>query len=115
VIQNPEVELLCTCRNVLVHKRGYDEFDEIAKEIKKLGRDRAFIGAQSFPSGHMPITLSQERHLSVDDAVGAWAAELLEQQIFMMDQNLAHVYKLPRKVWERRSIGRKFLSESTGP
>ncbi len=114
VMQNPEIELLCTCRNVLVHKRGYDEFGAIAAQIRKLGAERAFIGAQWFPPGHMPIILDAERHLVIDDAIGLWAAELLQQQIFMMDQNFAHVYKLPRKIYERISIGRTFLGESKG-
>lgn len=114
VMQNPEVELLCICRNVLVHKLGYDEFGAIAAEIQKLGAERAFIGAQGFPSGHMPIALDAERHLVVDGALGLWAAELLQQHIFMMDQNFAHLYKLPRKIYERISIGRTFLGESKG-
>lgn len=113
VMQNPEIELLCTCRNVLVHKRGYDEFGEIARGIQELGSKRAFIGAQWYPTGHMPIALDKENNLIINDAIGNWAAELLQQQIFMMDQNFAHVYKLPRKTWDRASIGRKFLGQST--
>jgi hypothetical protein len=111
VMQNPEVELICTCRNVLVHKRSYDEFGEIAEGIQKLGSNRALIGAAWFPANHMPIALDVKQCLIIDDAIGGWAAELLQQQIFMMDQNFAHVYKLPRKVWERVSIGRTFLGE----
>jgi hypothetical protein len=111
VLQNPETELLCTCRNVLVHKRGRDEFGEIARGIRKLGSERALIGAQWYPHGHMPIALDKENYLIIDDAVGDWAVELLSQQIFMMDQNFAHVYKLPRKVWDQLSIGRKFLGD----
>jgi hypothetical protein len=109
VMQNPEIELLCTCRNVLVHKRGCDEFGEIAEEIRKLGSGRATFGAQSFPLDHMPIAINGENYLIINEAVGHWAVELFEQQIFMMDQNFAHIYKLPRKIWERRHIGRKFV------
>ncbi len=112
VLQNPEVELLCTCRNVLVHKRGHDESGEIARGIEKLGSERALIGAAWYPIGHMPIALDKEGCLVIDEAVGNWAVELLHQQIFMMDQNFAHVYKLPRKVWDSASIGRTFLGES---
>ncbi len=112
VLQNPEVELLCTCRNVLVHKRGHDEFGEIAEGIQKLGTNRALIGASRFPPNHMPISLDAERCLVIDDAIGSWAAQLFQQQIFMMDQNFAHVYRLPRKVWERIYIGRKWVEPS---
>jgi hypothetical protein len=105
VLQNPEIELLCTCRNILVHKQGHDEFGEIALEIQKLGTSRALIGAQLFPHGHMPISLDKENYLIIDDAIGNWAAELFYQQIYMMDQNFAHIYELPRKVWKRRKIG----------
>ena len=112
VMQNPEIELLCTCRNVLVHKRGSDEFGEIAQAIQKLGPNRALIGAQWFPPNHMPISLDAEQNLVINDAVGSWAAELLQQQIFMMDQNFAHLYKLPRKVWQRVRISRKWLGKS---
>jgi len=111
VMQNPEVELLCTCRNVLVHKRGWDEFGEIAEGIQKLGSERALIGASLYPAGHMPIALDNENYLIVDATIGNWVAELLHQQIFMMDQNFAHLYKLPRKVWDSRSIGRTFLGD----
>jgi hypothetical protein len=112
VMQNPEIELLCTCRNVLVHKRGYDDVGEIAEELKELGGKRAFIGASLFPRGHMPITLDKNNRLIIDDKIGGWAAELLVQQIFMMDQNFSHVYKLPRKIYERVTIGRKWLGTS---
>lgn len=112
VLQNPEVELLCICRNVIVHKRGYDEFGEIAEAIQKLGPNRALFGPSRFPPNHMPITLDADRYLIIDDTTGSWAAQLLQQQIFTMDQNFAHVYKLPRKVWERVSIGRKWLGPS---
>jgi|SRR6185369_9032801 len=111
VMQNPEIELLCTCRNVLVHKRGFDEFGEIAQEIKSLGSKRASFGAQSYPLDHMPIAINSENYLIIDEAIGRWVVELFEQQIFMMDQNFAHVYKLPRKTWERRHIGRKFVGK----
>lgn len=109
VMQNPEIELLCTCRNVLVHKRGQDEFGEVAAAIRELGPNRALFGAQWYPAGHMPIALDKDRNLVINDSVGNWAAELMQQQIFMMDQNFAHVYKLPRKTWNRTSIGRTFL------
>lgn len=112
VMQNPEVELLCTCRNVLVHKRGYDEFGEVAEKIHNLGTNRAVIGAAWYAAGHMPIAVDKDRYLVIDHAVGDWSADLLQQQIFMMDQNFAHVYKLPRKIWERTKIGRTFLGES---
>ncbi len=111
VLRNPEVELLCTCRNVLVHKRGCDESGEIAEGIRRLGSERALIGAQWYPAGHMPIALDKENCLIISEAVGNWTAELLHQQIFMMDHNFAHVYKLPRKTWKRPSIGRTFLGE----
>lgn len=100
VIQEPEIELLCLCRNILVHKRGYDEFGEIAKEIKKIGTKRALIGAQSYPAGHMPIATNKENYLIINEDIAAWATELLQQQVFGMDQNFAHVYKLPRKTWK---------------
>jgi len=108
VTQNPEVELICTCRNVLVHKRGHDEFGEIKEGIQKLGSKRAFIGAQWYPTGHMPIALDNRDYLVIDAAVGNWVVELMHQQIFAMDQNFAHVYKLPRKNWDSPSIGRKW-------
>ena len=115
VLQNPEVELLCTCRNVLVHKRGHDEFGEIAQGIQKLGSQRALIGVQWYPPGHMPIALNKQNYLIIDASVGNWASELLHQQIFMMDQNFAHVYTLPRKVWDRVRIGRTFLGGPISP
>ncbi|MDQ6632955.1 MAG: hypothetical protein M3Y82_14570 [Verrucomicrobiota bacterium] len=111
VFQNPEIELLCTCRNVLVHQCGYDEFGKIKAEIEKLGDNRALIGAQWFPSGHMPIALNKESYLIIDQGIGAWANELLQKQIFMMDQNFAYIYKLPRDVRERQKIGRTFLGK----
>ena len=111
VMQNPEIELLCTCRNVLVHKRGYDEFGEVADAIRVLGSKRADIGAQWYPAGHMPIALDTDKNLIVNDAVGNWAAALMQQQIFMMDQNFSHVYKLPRKTSDRTRIGRTFLGQ----
>ena len=114
VLQNPEIELLCVCRNVLVHKRGHDEFGEIAAAIQKLGPNRALIGASWFPPDHMPIAIDASGFLTIDDAVGQWAAQLLQQQIFMMDQNFSHVYKLPRKVWPRSRIKRTFLGPSSG-
>jgi hypothetical protein len=109
VMQNPEIELLCTCRNVVVHKRGHDEFGEIAKGIRDLGSRRALIGALWYPTDHMPIALDKENNLIINEGVGNWAAELMQQQIFMMDQNFARVYRLPRKTWERTKIGRTFL------
>jgi len=109
VMQNPEIELLCTCRNVVVHKRGHDEFGEIAKGIRDLGSRRALIGAQWYPIDHMPIALDKENNLIINEGVGNWAAELMQQQIFMMDQNFARVYRLPRKTWDRTKIGRTFL------
>lgn len=109
VLQHPEMELLCTCRNVLVHKRGFDEFGEIAKEIQNLGSARATIGASLYPQGHMPIEVGSDQSLVINPKVGDWAAALIEQQIFMMDQNFAHIYKLPRKKYQSRSIGRTFL------
>jgi hypothetical protein len=57
----------------------------------------------------MPIALDKENNLIINEGVGNWAAELFQQQIFMMDQNFAHVYKLPRKTWDRTKIGRTFL------
>jgi hypothetical protein len=115
VLQNPEVELLCTCRNVLVHKRGHDEFGELAQGIQELGSKRAILGVQWYPPGHMPVAIDKENYLIMDEAVGHWAAELLHQQIFLMDQNFAHVYKLPRKVWDCARIGRTFLGSPISP
>jgi len=113
VMQNPEIELLCLCRNVLVHRRGYDEFGQVAEAIRNLGSQRALIGAQWYPPGHMPIALDEKKFLVVNETIGDWAGQLLQQQIFMMDQNFAHVYKLPRQVWEQRKIGRTFLGPPT--
>jgi len=112
VMQNPEIELLCSCRNILVHKRGHDEFGQIAEAIKNLGSERALIGAQWYPPGHMPIALDERNFLVINETIGDWACQLMQQQIFMMDQNFAHVYKLPRKVQERCKIGRTFLGET---
>jgi hypothetical protein len=81
--------------------------------IQKLGSERALIGAQWYLPGHMPIALDKENNLMINEGVGNWAAELLQQQIFMMDQNFAHVYKLPRKTWDRTKIGRTFLGPPT--
>ena len=108
IMQNPEIELLCTCRNVLVHKLGCDENNEIRDAIKTLGNKRALFGAQWYLHGHMPITLNSG-NLVINQAIGNWTVNLMQQQIFMMDQNFAHVYKLPRKVWERKKISRNFL------
>ena len=104
VMQNPEVELICSCRNALVHRRGHDEFGEIAKEVIKLGAKRSLIGATTYPDNHMPIAIGTDGYLVMDETVGDWAAELIHQQVFMMDQNFAHVYKLPRQVWQPRSV-----------
>jgi hypothetical protein len=109
VMQNPEIELLCLCRNVLVHKQGHDEFGEVADAIKNLGSERALIGAQWYPPGHMPLALDEKKFLVVNEAVGDWAGQLMQQQIFMMDQNFAHIYKLPRQFWEQCKISRTFL------
>jgi hypothetical protein len=109
VMQNPEVELVCTCRNVLVHQQGHDGRGSIAKGLEKLGPERALIGASWYPQGHMPIVLDKENNLIIDVSIGNWAAEFLHQQIFMMDQNFAHIYKLPCKTWDRPNIGRTFL------
>lgn len=111
VMQNPEIELLCTCRNILVHRRGHDEYGQVTDEIQKLGSQRALIGAHAYPQDHMPIALNADNRLIINESIGDWAAELFAQQIFMMDQNFAHIYRLSRKVWERCSIGRTFLTE----
>jgi hypothetical protein len=60
----------------------------------------------------MPIVLDTQNYLVVDETVGNWVTEFLHQPIFLMDQNFAHVYKLPRKNWDGKSIRRKFLGES---
>jgi hypothetical protein len=112
VHQFPETELLCTCRNILVHRRGHDEFGEIKAAIKKLGNRRAIVGAMTYPLGHMPIMLDSGDYLAVDANVGNWAVELLRQQIFLMDQVLGHQYKLPRQVWPTEDLSRKFLGPS---
>jgi hypothetical protein len=113
VMQNPEVELLCTCRNVLVHQQWNDGRGSIAKGLQKLGSERALIGASWYPAGYRPIALDKTRNLIIDASIRNRAAEFMHQQIFMMDQNFAHVYKLRRKTWDRPSIGRKFLGPPT--
>lgn len=112
VLQNPETELLCECRNILVHKRGHDELGEIAQGIQNLGSNRSLIGVQGYPDGHMPIALDANNNLLIDAEIGGWAVKFIHQQIFMMDQNFSHVYELPRKAWEPQSISRTFLGET---
>jgi len=109
VVQDPETELICLCRNVLVHRRGYDEFDQVAEALKNLGTKRAQIYSVAHPAGHMPISLGPNRLLTMDGNVGLWACDFLHNQIHLMDQNFSHVYKLPTKRWRPRPIGRAWI------
>lgn len=106
--QFPETELLCLCRNIIVHKRGIDRRGEIAAMLTAIGSDRAFIGAQDFPDGHLPITLRNGALVCGQD-VGLWAASLMQQQIFLMDQEFAHKHNLPRQKRPSATIGRTYV------
>ncbi len=112
VTQDPETELICVCRNILVHRRGFDELGQVAQEIKKLGSSRADIYPVDYPAGHMPICLSEDGQLVINDEIGRWACRFLENQIHLMDQSFAYMHKLPTKRWRPRPLGRKWIGGS---
>lgn len=97
VTQEPEVEVLCRCRNLFVHQNGKDEFGQLAQALQELGSKRATIYPTDYPAGHMPIRLSPEGSLKIDRDVGDWICALLQQQIFGMDQQMVHQHALPTK------------------
>jgi hypothetical protein len=111
VAQDPETELICLCRNVLVHRRGADDRGEIADAMKKLGTKRADIYPVAHPPGHMPIRVGPDGVLFVDGNVGMWACDFLHNQIHLMDQQFSHIYKLPTKRYRPRPLGRKSLGD----
>lgn len=113
VIQDPETELICTCRNVLVHRRGYDEAGQVREVLHKLGSKCATIYPAGHPAGHMPIRLNSEGVVVVDAEVGIWVCDFLHNQIHLMDQNFSHVYKLPTQRWRPRSIGRTLIGAAS--
>lgn len=110
--QFPETELLCLCRNILVHKRGVDAEGAIPARLKEIGTERSFIGAQGFRYGHLPIAVNGQKNLIVDDQVGLWSAEIMVQQISAMDQEFAAKYRLPTGPAPKHTIGRIFVTEN---
>jgi hypothetical protein len=110
--QFPETELLCLSRNILVHKRGIDADSEIPAELKKIASARCWIGAQSFPQGHLPIAVDHEQRLIIDSRIGIWAVEMLRRQIHSIDQMFSAKYHLPTAPMPKLTIGRTFVSES---
>jgi len=110
--QFTEAELLCICRNIIVHKRGNDTKQEVRAKLAEIGSKRSVIGAPSFPLGHLPITLNANNRLIIDHKVGIWAAELLKNQIFAMDQSLSHFYRLPTAAMPRTSLGRIYVTDN---
>jgi hypothetical protein len=110
--QFPETDLICICRNIFIHQRGIDTKGEIPAKLKEIGSSRAFIGAQMFPDGHLPIRIDAGMRLFVDDKVGLWSVGLLEQQIQNMDQRLSFAYRLPTSPTPKLSIGRTFVTDN---
>lgn len=104
VQQGPETELLCICRNLLVHHCGFDAKGEVPAKLAEIGSARSFVGATSFPQNHLPIGLDSSGKIKIDPSIGRWAADFLRQEIFLMDQQLGHIYSLPRFPRPRLSI-----------
>ena len=107
--QEPETELLCLCRNILVHRQGIDQKGEILSALTALGSKRSFVGAPSFPKISLPISVESGNRIKMTELVGRWVANFMENQIFGMDQELAHRYSIPRAPMPRLSISQKIV------
>jgi hypothetical protein len=110
--QHAETELLCLCRNILVHKRGIDSKGEIPAKLLEIGTKRTWLGAPSFPSGHLPLAVNGNQELIVNHSIGLWANESLSVQIHFMDQSLSHFYHLPLHPFPKLTIGRIFVTDN---
>ena len=108
ISENPETNVLCACRNSLVHNMGKDVGRKIAESLAKIGNDRAIIAPTNWPDGHLPIHLTNEGNLVIDSEIGSWALDMISNQIHLMDQNFSALHNLPTTRWRPRSISHSF-------
>lgn len=104
IIEKPETDVLCACRNSLVHNMGRDEGGLIAESLREMGSEMAMIYPPNWPTGHYPIQLTDEGDLVIDFEIGSWASDLISKQIHLMDQKLSAAHNLPTERWRPRPI-----------
>ncbi len=109
IFENPETDLLCICRNSLVHNMGKDVDGRMAESIQKIGNNRAIIYPTNWPAGHLPIHLTGGGDLVIDSEIGSWALDMITNQIHLMDQNFSALHNLPTTRWRPRPVSHCFM------
>jgi len=103
IYEQPETRVICTCRNIAVHGKGEDASGELQRQLTELGDRRTEIHPVEYPPGFMPIKV-ENGFMVVNLQVGMWALRMIEHQIHLMDQHVAHKYKLPTQRRRPRPI-----------
>jgi len=107
---SPESDVVAKLRNKLVHQNGHDPEREVEKEIDSKNGQWCPIMPPMWIGKSIPVRYDAGDWLAADAEIGLWANSHVRHHIHLMDQNLCHVYSLPRERWVPRTVSRKIAS-----
>lgn len=106
VFWNPQIDLIVTLRNKIVHQGGYDPEGEVAAAISSCAASKTLIPPVEFLGDEIPVGIDDAGRLVIDARTGLWATSHTSNNIHMMDQNISFRFSIPTRRWvpKRRSF-----------
>lgn len=106
VFWNPQIDLIVTLRNKIVHQDGFDHEGEVANAIARCAESKTLIPPVEFLDDVIPAGIDDSGRLLIDARTGLWATSHTINNIHMMDQNISFRFGVATRRWvpRRRSF-----------
>ena len=114
VFWNPQIDLIVTLRNKIVHQGGFDHEGEVTAEMKRCAASKTLIPPVEFLDDEIPIGIDDAGRLVIDARAGLWATSHTSNNIHMMDKNITFRFKVPTRRWVPRTRSFSFGSRPAG-
>jgi hypothetical protein len=114
VLWNPQIDLIVTLRNKIVHQSGLDPEGEVAVEMARCEKGKTLIPPVEFLSDEIPIGIDENRRLVINARAGLWATSHTSNNIHLMDQNISFRFKVPTRRWVPKGRSFSFGSQARG-
>jgi hypothetical protein len=114
VFWNPQIDLIVTLRNKIVHQDGFDPEAEVVAEIARCAESKTLIPPVEFLNDEIPIGIDDRCRLVIDARAGLWASSHTSNNIHMMDQNISYRFKVATRRWVPRGRSFSFGAQPPG-
>jgi len=104
---SPESDVVVKLRNKFVHQNGHDPNREVEKVILSKKDEWSIISPVELIGKPIPVRYENDHWLQANAELGHWACLHISNHIHFMDQNVSHVYRLPKDRWQPRPVSRQ--------